>query len=146
MKTKSTQKSNEGFFLTLIKFAMQIIKFFTKKTDNKTNQFKIIQIENAKKELRKALMEGRIGDVKYWSEKIKLLSNMVVILFSLSMVGCFNTKPNIEIQTLVIGERIIKVYPRDVVEIPELISPSKQWYLIDDEGLYQWIDIDLNNK
>lgn len=144
-KTPSKQRSNTGVFLTIIKVIMQIIKFFTKKADDKHEQFKLLQIENAKQELRKALIDGRIGDVRYWKEKLKQLSGVILIMFALT--GCINTQVEVPVfHELVIGERIIKVNPEDVIKVPKLISPAKQWYLVDDEGLYQWIDIDINNQ
>ena len=107
------------------------------------------EIEKAKKELQKALAEGRIQDVAFWRRKIQTLSRgTVVILTSLTamilmgcLTGCLTSRQETQPQALIIGERLYKLTPGEAVTVPPLVKPAKQWYLVDDVGLFQWIEV-----
>ena len=105
------------------------------------------EIEAAKDELKKALAEGRTTDASYWMQKLKQLTGVAVLFAILMLQGCLTTPPPpVTPQVVVIGERINKVKPGDTIKVPPLLAPAKQWYLVDDTGLYQWLDIDLSKR
>jgi len=140
-KIKNANK--DGFLVSLIKLLNKLIDFLLTRSSKKDEHLKQLEIENARKELKKALVEGRIGDIAYWKEKLKQLSIVLIIL--LFVTGCVSREVQQEIHTIAIGERIMTVKPGELIKIPDLISPAKTWYLIDNEGMYQLFDIDINN-
>lgn len=52
--------------------------------------------------------------------------------------GCATTQPP---ATLVIGERVLRLAPGQTFVAPALTPPAKQWYVVDDVGLAQWLGI-----
>lgn len=141
MKTK--EKS--GFISLIINIINFILKWLSRSDEKKKQE----EIDKAKTELQKALAEGRITDAAYWKKKLEILTKVAAILIAMLVLsGCLlTTKPTEQIPPVVIiGERINKVSPGDHIIVPKLTPPAKQWYLIDDHGLYQWLDIDLSKK
>lgn len=138
MKTRDEQYGWASAIVWIIKF---LIGLFTGAAKRKKDQ----EIEAAKDELKKALAEGRTTDAAYWLRKLKQLTGAIALLAVLLFQGCFTPPPPPPVQqVVVIGERINKVNPGDAIKVPPLLPPAKQWYLVDDTGLYRWLDIDLN--
>lgn len=46
---------------------------------------------------------------------------------------------------LVVGERVRTVAPGEMLVVPPLVPPARTWYLVDDEGLWQWLGIQSPN-
>lgn len=67
------------------------------------------------------------------------------VLFALSVVllsGCGSLRSKEKkVEYIVVGERISIVEPGQVVTVPELKSPAKRWYLVDNVGLEGWLGI-----
>lgn len=78
--------------------------------------------------LRKTLNHYR-GQLK------KYVALAVIPLFMLC--GCASNK-----QYMVIGERIFTPEPGDVITVPQLKNPAKQWYLIDDKAMLDVLGVD----
>ena len=129
------QEPKLGFWQAVCSIIKLISDFLKQRKDDK----KAKEIANVKKQLQFALAEGRISDASYWNQKLAQLS--AAILFAV-FIGCITPQPVIP-QSVIIGERVNKVNPGDTIKIPPLAPPSKQWYLVDDHGLYQWLDINL---
>jgi len=139
------KKEQKPGFWQVISSIIKLISNFIKR---KEQQKKEKEIAMVKQQLQLALAEGRIQDANYWNKKLAQLSAVVVLLLFLAgcSLGCSSTGTNpqpIIPQYVIIGERINKVNPGDVIKIPPLSLPAKQWYLVDDQGLYQWLDINL---
>jgi len=130
------QEPKPGFWQAVCSIIKLISDFLKQRREDKKAQ----EIANVKKQLQIALAEGRIGDASYWSKKLTQLSAAILLLF---VFGCVTTPQPVTPQYVVIGERVNKVNPGDTIKIPPLAPPAKQWYLIDDHGLYQWLDINL---
>ena len=47
---------------------------------------------------------------------------------------------------LVVGERVRTVAPGETITVPQPVPPARQWYLVDDEGLWQWLGIQAPNR
>ena len=140
MKTKN----NDSLITSFVKLICRIFEFLKYHATQKDQEQKRLEIEKAKLELKKALAEGRINDAAYWKEKLMQLSSIILAIIIFGMSGCITQTQNDF--PVVIGERIIKVKPGDLIKVPQLTAPAKQWYLVDDVGLYQWIDIGLPKK
>lgn len=148
MKTKD-ETPQYGWATVIVKFLQFIMDMISGAAKRKKEQ----EIAAAKAELQKALAEGRITDAAYWKKKIdQLLGVAVGLLLACFLSGCGTFDPPQPVpvvvvpETVVIGERINKVKPGDTIVVPALKSPAKQWYLVDDTGLYQWLDIDLTGQ
>lgn len=63
---------------------------------------------------------------------------MIVLIPSFLLTGCWTWKDE---QPMIIGERIFKPNPGDVVTIPALKPPAKQWYLIDDKAMLEVLGV-----
>ncbi|MCK9154688.1 MAG: hypothetical protein M0P12_01090 [Paludibacteraceae bacterium] len=73
----------------------------------------------------------KLNELRKNLKKLQKKAGLVVViaLTVFLMQGC-------KTQTyVVIGERILKPNPGDVLTIPELKKPAKQWYLIDDVAM-----------
>jgi len=124
----------KGFLTNIVNLLKYMINLLSKWNKYKKQK----QINQAKVELKKALAEGRMTDAAYWKQKITQLTAILLIVL---IIGCTSQpKP----QIVIIGERINKVQPNTTIIVPPLMPPAKQWYLVDDTGLYQWLDIDLS--
>ena len=47
---------------------------------------------------------------------------------------------------LVVGERVRTVAPGETIVVPPCMPPARTWYLVDDEGLWQWLGIQAPNR
>ena len=47
---------------------------------------------------------------------------------------------------LVVGERVRVVHAGETITVPQPVPPARQWYLVDDEGLWQWLGIQAPNR
>jgi hypothetical protein len=147
---KSKEEKQYGWATVIVKFLNFIIDMMNRAAKRKKEQ----EIAAAKGELQKALAEGRITDAAYWKKKIDQLVGVAsILLMAFLLSGCcgvFCTQKSEPIvvvpQFVIIGERINKVKPGDTITVPVLKAPAKQWYLVDDTGLYQWLDIDLSGQ
>ena len=108
------------------------------------------KIDNLKQDQKKALQEGRISDAASIAREIEQLYKKFnkIGLFSclaiccLMFFGCKSEKVNQEFNTpLIIGERVRIVESGKTMKIPQLNPPAKKWYLVDDVGLCQWLNI-----
>jgi len=63
----------------------------------------------------------------------KQLKEMMIIILLLIPVpfisGCWTNDP------IVVGERVMYVKPGEIITIPPLKAPAKQWYVMDDEAM-----------
>jgi hypothetical protein len=148
-------KTREGTMVSTVASALiRLIEFIVKLLYRSDDKRKQQEIDAAKEELRKALSEGRVTDAAYWNKKVNQLEAaralnvlakakglVILILLSAAASGCLTSKPEQPPMPIVIGERINKVKPGDRLVVPALAPPAKQWYLVDDVGLYQWLDI-----
>ena len=140
MKKRDEQYGWASAIVWIIKLVLDILTGAAKRKKEQ-------EIETAKDELKKALSEGRVQDAAYWMQKLKQLTGVAVLLAILMLQGCLTPPPPpVTPQVIVIGERINKVKPGDSVKVPPLLPPAKQWYLVDDTGLYQWLDVDLSKQ
>jgi hypothetical protein len=140
MDTHTGKEEKSGNFITaIIRLINNIIEFFANRQKLKEDERKRTEVEQAKTELKKALAEGRVTDAAYWRKKLLLLTGSLCLAFVMNFIsGCNTPQP----QTLIIGERINKVKPGEVIIVPKLVPPAQQWYLVDDTGLAQWLNID----
>jgi hypothetical protein len=134
------KKEKEGIFVLAINLLLKLLEFLTGNKKKKEEEKRRTEIAFIKEQLKKSLAEGRIQDAAYWKNKLIQLYVVSLLIMSAFISGC-TTKQTPSTQTMVIGERIVKVSPGNVITVPPLIKPAKQWYLIDNEGLYQLIDI-----
>jgi hypothetical protein len=150
MKTQETPQDEApkgGLWTVILAIIKLISDFFKRKDTQQQSQAAALhdqEVAAAQDELKKALAEGRITDAAFWRKKLQQLTATAVLLMLL--VGCNTTNPPptpVTPQFIVIGERINKVKPGDNITVPPLVAPAKQWYLVDDTGLYQWLSIDL---
>jgi len=104
-------------------------------------------ILQAEQELRSALRDKRIDDAAFWARRRKALGSWPYMLLCglaacLLQSGCLSpAKPSP--MPLVIGQRVFAPAPGDVLTIPPLTPPAKQWYLVDDVGLLLWLEISV---
>jgi len=133
MKNK---EQKPGFWQAVCSIIKLISDFLKQRKEDK----KAKEIANVTKQLQLALAEGRISDASYWNKKLAQLSAAILLLFAF---GCETTPQPVIPQYVIIGERVNKVNPGEVLKVPPLLSPAKQWYLVDDQGLYQWLNINL---
>lgn len=47
---------------------------------------------------------------------------------------------------LVVGERVRVVEAGETIVVPPCMPPARTWYLVDDEGLWQWLGIQAPNR
>lgn len=47
---------------------------------------------------------------------------------------------------LVVGERVRVVHAGETITVPPCMPPARTWYLVDDEGLWQWLGIQAPNR
>lgn len=113
-----------------------------KKIEEEKRKELVSRIEETEKELIKA-METNITDVPGLRNKLETLRKALSKLSVIAMLsgtcllsGCFTTDP------VVVGERVFYVKPNDVLTVPALKSPAKQWYLIDDVAMLKVLGID----
>lgn len=106
------------------------------------------QISETEEALRLALENGMITDAQRLSRRLERLrqrfGSRVVALCSvllLSLTGCGSLRSDKKVEYVVVGERISIVEPGQVVTVPELIPPAKQWYMVDNVGLEGWLGI-----
>lgn len=139
------KESQEGVFAAIIRFLNNILEFFASRGRKQEEERKRQEIETAKVELKIALASGRVQDAAYWRRKLAILTSTLSMMLLFLMTGCVTPAPQPQITPVVVlGERINKVKPGQTVVVPPLVPPAKQWYLVDDHGLYQWLDIDLS--
>lgn len=130
----------------------QLLGFFVSRSDRKLKKQDDImdKIDNLKQDQKKALQEGRISDAASIAREIEQLYKKFnkIGLFSclaiccLMFFGCKSEKVNQEFNTpLIIGERVRIVESGKTMKIPQLNPPAKKWYLVDDVGLCQWLNI-----
>jgi len=92
--------------------------------------------------LAKALAEGRITDAAAAHtalENLRKGAAVLAIACCLLFAGCATPAQ----PPLVIGERILKTTPGQTLVVPPLVAPARQWYVVDDVGLQQWLGIVL---
>lgn len=152
---------------SIIEFLTEVFRFFTgilsRKREEKDDLWS--QILAKRIALAKALEEGKITDAGILAEELDILMNqygrnckekvgmvetsnfkatskvvLLLALLPLVCTGCAGlfSGPG---TTFVVGERINLVNPGDTVEIPKLIDPAKQWYLVDNVALQHWLKI-----
>lgn len=133
----------------------QLLGFFIERSDRKIKkQDEIIdKIEELKQQQRKALQEGRISDSSALAKEISQMYKKFnkIGLFSclalccLLAFGCKSNKSSQEFNVpTVIGERVRIVEPGKSLKVPQLTPPAQKWYLVDDVGLCQWLNIPLS--
>ena len=131
-------KKSTGFLTTLIHFFIKLLDFFTHSSAKKEEELRIQKINELKTELKQALAEGRITDAQ--SIHIQLVKlTFLTLLCIITLSGCITAPPSTTF--VIIGERINTVQPKQTIVIPPLKPPAQQWYLVDDVGLYQWLNI-----
>jgi hypothetical protein len=70
---------------------------------------------------------------------IRSISRVLVLVLVLFLVGC--ATPPAPQQPLIIGQRVLVPDPSTTINVPPLIPPAKQWYLVDDVGIGIWLCI-----
>lgn len=149
----------------IISFLIELLRFFselfTRRREEKANLWD--EIQAVRNKLVLALEEGRITDVaiyrkqldklmKEYSKHVKGLEKRArshkglapILLASVITAGCASWKSKPDQTVFVLGDRINLVKPGETVVIPELTSPAKQWYLVDNVGLQHWLGIVVN--
>ena len=130
----------------------QLLSFFVSRSDRKIKKQDDImdKIDGLKQQQKKALQEGRIGDASSIAKEIEQLYKKFnkigffscLALCCMLVLGCKSEKVNQSFNTpTVIGERVRIVEPGKAMKIPQLQPPAKKWYLVDDVGLCQWLNI-----
>jgi hypothetical protein len=66
-------------------------------------------------------------------------SILSILSLSIFLSGC--TTPPAPRPVLIIGQRVLAPDPSTTITVPPLLSPAKQWYLVDDIGLGLWLNI-----
>lgn len=125
-------------FLSFILAIIRLITDFLYRSDEKKKQKEIAMAQD---ELRKALAEGRITDAAFWRRRLDELRAAAAILIAAAMLAIQGCATQPQPMPVVIGERINKVKPGETIKVPPLLSPAKQWYLVDDAGLSGWLGI-----
>lgn len=150
----------------VIEFLTELLRFFadlfSRRREDRDGLWD--RIQEVQKSIVLALEEGRVSDIpplrkelsrlmreysKYVkSVERKLMKNVVktvsvaVLAASALCCGCLSWRGSGGQETVfVLGDRINLVEPGSVVEVPDLISPAKQWYLVDNVGLQHWLGI-----
>ena len=67
---------------------------------------------------------------------------LAVAAMAQAFCGCLSGRQDAG-PVFVLGERINLVSPGDSVEVPDLISPAKQWYLVDNVALQNWLGVNV---
>lgn len=150
------------FLLELLRFLRDL---FSGRKNEKADVWR--QIQDTRNNLVLALEEGRLTDVAIlrkqldrlmaeYSKYTKFVEKRMrssallaaVVLVSMLSAGCLSTGRKTDATVFVSGDRILLVRPGAEIVVPELTSPAKQWYLVDNVGLQHWlgIDVDYGNK
>ena len=91
--------------------------------------------------LRASLADGRITDAGAAQARRRTLPPLCFICsLLLGLSGCA-TAQGPAAGPLVVGERIYKPKPGEVLTVPALLPPARQWYLVDDVGLGEWLGL-----
>jgi len=143
-----------GFLTELLRFVSGI---FTRRRDRVDRIMS--QIEDTKKRLVLALEEGRVTDVAILKKQLDRLEkelsskgrSIICAVLAASAAfapsGCMSIgRGRTESTVFVVGDRINLVSPGETVVVPELTSPAKQWYLVDNVGLQHWLGIAVDLK
>ena len=153
----------------VLEFLSNLLRFFSELFSRKREERETLwkEIQDTRNNLVLALEEGRLTDVailrrqldrlmeeysKYtkFAEKRMRSSVFLAAALSLSLLsaGCLSSGKKTDTTVFVSGDRILLVQPGAQVVVPELTSPAKQWYLVDNVGLQHWlgIDVDYGNK
>lgn len=75
--------------------------------------------------------------LEYYRKQLKKYISLITLFIIPFSSGCVTGK-----EPMVIGERIFKPNPGDVVTVPALKPPAKQWYLIDDKAMLEVLGVD----
>lgn len=75
--------------------------------------------------------------LEYYRNQLKKYIGIITLAVLPFVSGCFTTEEN-----MVIGERIFKPNPGEVVTVPPLKPPAKQWYLIDDKAMLEVLGVE----
>ena len=60
--------------------------------------------------------------------------------------GAPSRKSDASPHVLVVGERVRVVHAGETIVVPPCMPPARTWYLVDDEGLWQWLGIQAPNR
>jgi len=87
-------------------------------------------------------METDITAVPLLRKKLTYYRNqlkkyIIFLLSCLFLTSCGTSK-----QDMIIGERIFKPNVGDVITVPALKTPAKQWYLIDDKAMLEILGVE----
>ena len=146
-------------FIELITEILRLISsFFNSKKDEKANLWE--QIEEKQKALIQALESGKLTDAGILNRELQdlmtqysrtnnktirtlkrcAISSLAVISLSL-LSGCAAFRSQDPHTVFIEGERINIVEPGQEIVVPQLITPAKKWYLVDNIGLQYWLGI-----
>jgi len=75
--------------------------------------------------------------LEYYRDQLRKYVVILVLVIIPFLSGCLTTK-----EPMVIGERIFMPKPGDMITVPVLKHPAKQWYLIDDKAMLEVLGID----
>jgi len=75
--------------------------------------------------------------LEYYRNQLKKYIGLIALIVIPFISGCFTAK-----EPMVIGERIFKPNPGDIITVPALKRPAKQWYLIDDKAMLEVLGVD----
>ena len=129
-----------------------LFKYLNDKNSDKQKEIKQKQIDELKKKIEETeiaiiqKLETSITDVpslrlklEEYRKQLKSLIPLILVISCLFVGGCafFNRD-----QPVIVGERIFYMSPGQQMTVPELKSPAKQWYLIDDVAMLKVLGID----
>jgi len=75
--------------------------------------------------------------LEYYRKQLKKYIGLIILVIIPLVSGCLTTE-----EPMVIGERIFKPNPGEVITVPALKPPAKQWYLIDDKAMLEVLGVE----
>lgn len=153
---------------SIFNFLIELLRWFSDLFDRKESGKAAtwMEIEAKRNALALALADGRVSDVAILRKELEVLMEkylrgvrsderrmhrdrntrqrngfsflLASLVLSLFLSGCWSNKPT---TVFVTGERINLVKPGTTVEVPELMPPAKQWYLLDNIAIQHWLGI-----
>lgn len=106
-------------------------------------------------EVSRALAEGRVTDAaalrRRWDAARRsgaLLAAFAILAAVALPAGCVARRTadsaTAAPEVIVLRERVWPVAEGETLTVPMLLPPARQWYLVDDVGLSQWLGLDID--
>lgn len=142
----SLPSSTAGILGAVALVLLGLVARWMKRRDDRNEDLER-QIAETEEALRTALENGMVTDAQRLNKQLQRLRKKlgarmaaasVVLLCLLTGCGSIHGK---KVEYVVVGERINLVEPGQVITVPELKPPAKQWYMVDNVGLEGWLGI-----